>query len=55
MIEVATVLTATAGAMAGGITAAISTIALIAAGLRHNNRKQTKEWQIAEMNLTRND
>lgn len=55
MIEVATVLTATAGAMAGGITAAISTIALIAAGLRHNNRKQTKEWLNTEMNLTRND
>lgn len=55
MIEVATVLTATAGAMAGGVTAAISTIALIAAGLRHNNRKQTKEWLNTEMNLTRND
>lgn len=55
MIEVATVLTATAGAMAGGITAAISTIALIAAGLRHNNRKHTKEWLNTEMNLTSND
>ncbi|WP_186310214.1 hypothetical protein [Corynebacterium propinquum] len=55
MIDVVTVLTATAGAMAGGVTAAISTIALIAAGLRHNNRKQTKEWLNTEMNLTKSD
>lgn len=55
MTELATVLTATAGAMAGGVTAAISTIALIAAGMRHNNRKRTKEWPITEMNLTNSD
>lgn len=55
MTELATVLTATAGAMAGGVTAAISTIALIAAGMRHNNRKHTKEWLTTETNLTSND
>ena len=55
MSELATIITATAGAMAGGITATISTIAIIAAGMRHNNRKQQKEWPNTEMNLINSD
>lgn len=49
-MDALTIIILITGELIGGVVASLLTLALIAAGMRHNNRKQLEQWQSTEMN-----